>query len=355
MGAAVSEGCVWQAVVEAASGHEVLPHALRTKQEAAKAAAAHWAATSAESDVVRQRELYAAAKEAYGSDHVKTLTAAARLAAELQAVGDMKEAEALLRQSAQGLEVCHNLAVLLDDQDNLLEAEGFYRKALDASEVRLGESHPETLEKQGVRACLEAMQDVHGLLLLVGVVAVASLIPSLLVWFWTRYLMKEDEVPPAFRDVGIDEIRLEGICPRRLEQLVPSAQAFHLKRDPESQSARWICTLCMGDMLVGQHVRRLPCEHIFHRSCVDIWLAKNEVCPTCRSAVVPAEGHPESGQGGIMPSRTLTLTASTLSGGNPSRTMSLTGSQVSGFSPDIAALARSSKLRSNNGSGFSAL
>mmetsp|Transcript_77123 Transcript_77123/g.184722 ORF Transcript_77123/g.184722 Transcript_77123/m.184722 type:complete len:213 (+) Transcript_77123:55-693(+) len=212
------------------------------------------------------------------------------------------------------------------------------------------------------------MQDVHGLLLLVGVVAVASLIPSLLVWFWTRYLMKEDEVPPAFRDVGIDEIRLEGICPRRLEQLVPSAQAFHLKRshltqealedslqDPESQSSRWICTLCMGDMLVGQHVRRLPCEHIFHRSCVDIWLAKNEVCPTCRSAVVPAEGHPESGQGGVMPSRTLTLTASSLSGGNPSRTMSLTGSQVSGFSPDIAALARSSKLRSNNGSGFSAL
>lgn len=166
MGAAVSEGCVWQAVVEAASGQEVLPHALRTKQEAAKAAAAHWAATSAESDVVRQRELYAAAKEAYGSDHVKTLTAGARLAAELQAVGDMKEAEELLRQSAQGLEeqlgvlhpttatVCHNLAVLLDDEDNLLEAEVFYRKALDASEVRLGESHPETLETASNLAAL---------------------------------------------------------------------------------------------------------------------------------------------------------------------------------------------------------
>uniref|UniRef100_A0A0A9GEP1 RING-type domain-containing protein n=1 Tax=Arundo donax TaxID=35708 RepID=A0A0A9GEP1_ARUDO len=32
----------------------------------------------------------------------------------------------------------------------------------------------------------------------------------------------------------------------------------------------------------------LPCKHVYHASCVTIWLSINKVCPVC-FAVVPGE------------------------------------------------------------------
>ncbi|GJN38096.1 hypothetical protein PR202_gb27108 [Eleusine coracana subsp. coracana] len=40
------------------------------------------------------------------------------------------------------------------------------------------------------------------------------------------------------------------------------------------------CAVCLGDLDEGQTVRRLPgCGHVFHRECIDVWLASNASCP----------------------------------------------------------------------------
>ncbi|XP_019858356.1 PREDICTED: E3 ubiquitin-protein ligase RNF13-like [Amphimedon queenslandica] len=43
------------------------------------------------------------------------------------------------------------------------------------------------------------------------------------------------------------------------------------------------CCVCVDDFKPGQEVRQLPCQHIFHPSCIDEWLSDHSsVCPLCK-------------------------------------------------------------------------
>lgn len=42
------------------------------------------------------------------------------------------------------------------------------------------------------------------------------------------------------------------------------------------------CTICLSEYVHLEHVRRLPCMHLFHIQCVDRWLRQNSRCPMCR-------------------------------------------------------------------------
>jgi hypothetical protein len=41
------------------------------------------------------------------------------------------------------------------------------------------------------------------------------------------------------------------------------------------------CAVCLVEFDSGDHLRQLPCNHFFHRHCVDKWLARNKRCPLC--------------------------------------------------------------------------
>ena len=59
------------------------------------------------------------------------------------------------------------------------------------------------------------------------------------------------------------------------------------------------CAICVEDFQDGDSLRVLPCEHYFHRQCVDEWLINHSaVCPLCKYEVprsVPGQG--ERGRG----------------------------------------------------------
>lgn len=42
------------------------------------------------------------------------------------------------------------------------------------------------------------------------------------------------------------------------------------------------CAICLVPYKNGDELRSLPCEHEFHKSCIDSWLGNNASCPTCR-------------------------------------------------------------------------
>lgn len=57
------------------------------------------------------------------------------------------------------------------------------------------------------------------------------------------------------------------------------------------------CSICLDDFQNGDKVRQLPCQHFFHSSCVDKWLALNHTCPLCRESIMEEEEEHADGCG----------------------------------------------------------
>ena len=45
------------------------------------------------------------------------------------------------------------------------------------------------------------------------------------------------------------------------------------------------CAICLSEYEEGEELRVLPCKHVFHRECIDEWLANDERCPTCKRSI----------------------------------------------------------------------
>eukprot|EP00438_Fugacium_kawagutii_P031900 Skav221910 [mRNA] locus=scaffold3925:93700:93939:- [translate_table: standard] len=54
------------------------------------------------------------------------------------------------------------------------------------------------------------------------------------------------------------------------------------------------CIICHENLLKGDEVRRLPCLHSFHRSCIDRWLRLKAVCPLDKLSVKELLAQPRS-------------------------------------------------------------
>lgn len=55
------------------------------------------------------------------------------------------------------------------------------------------------------------------------------------------------------------------------------------------------CSVCWDDFKLGEEVRQLKCEHIFHEDCIIPWLELHNTCPVCRKeqAEVDQENQPQ--------------------------------------------------------------
>ncbi|CAE8625304.1 unnamed protein product, partial [Polarella glacialis] len=53
--------------------------------------------------------------------------------------------------------------------------------------------------------------------------------------------------------------------------------------DQEGQS---VCPVCLEDFERGEKLLQLPlCSHLFHRRCLEPWMAQRGSCPSCRAPV----------------------------------------------------------------------
>ena len=50
------------------------------------------------------------------------------------------------------------------------------------------------------------------------------------------------------------------------------------------------CLVCQFAYEKDECLRRLPCNHCFHKDCVDQWLQAKDFCPYCRTPIVDEEG-----------------------------------------------------------------
>ncbi|KAI7801444.1 E3 ubiquitin-protein ligase synoviolin isoform X1 [Triplophysa rosa] len=67
---------------------------------------------------------------------------------------------------------------------------------------------------------------------------------------------------------------------RNMNTLYPDATPEDL------QAADNVCIICREEMVTG--AKKLPCNHIFHSSCLRSWFQRQQTCPTCRMDVLRA-------------------------------------------------------------------
>lgn len=49
-----------------------------------------------------------------------------------------------------------------------------------------------------------------------------------------------------------------------------------------------VCAICLDAFVPGTYVRRLPCNHLYHKECIDPWLADHGTCPLCKATIIEA-------------------------------------------------------------------
>lgn len=78
----------------------------------------------------------------------------------------------------------------------------------------------------------------------------------------------------------------QGEVPSKLDD---KSSSFWLQEEPKEKVYSGVidisedekCTLCDSEIFEGQYIRKLCCQHIFHTDCINKWLARDFLCPTC--------------------------------------------------------------------------
>lgn len=106
---------------------------------------------------------------------------------------------------------------------------------------------------------------LYPLCLGIVLLSVARLVATLMVFYYTfqNTYQAEAPKPQGAPQNLIDSIPLEKHCP-----CVSGIGADS-------------CAVCLSDFEEDDILRRLPCNHSFHKGCVDKWLTLNRVCPLC--------------------------------------------------------------------------
>jgi hypothetical protein len=68
----------------------------------------------------------------------------------------------------------------------------------------------------------------------------------------------------------------------------PMIDAFHVEKLTSVEPlvlASATCLICQESFSPGDVVTTLPCSRVFHKACVDKWLAGSVQCPVCKRAL----------------------------------------------------------------------
>lgn len=71
----------------------------------------------------------------------------------------------------------------------------------------------------------------------------------------------------------------KGVTERQLRHAPSGAGAV----PPAEAAVPPSCRICHSEYATGERLRQLPCQHIFHKACIDEWLGCfHATCPVCR-------------------------------------------------------------------------
>ena len=65
------------------------------------------------------------------------------------------------------------------------------------------------------------------------------------------------------------------------QQQIDAMEIITAKGDENNGSCA-SCSVCLSDIEGGENMKRLSCGHCYHSPCINTWLLRSCICPTCR-------------------------------------------------------------------------
>ncbi|KAI4873453.1 hypothetical protein NFI96_027303 [Prochilodus magdalenae] len=88
------------------------------------------------------------------------------------------------------------------------------------------------------------------------------------------------------RQLRIKQRELKRVAERAIAKL----QVRTLRRtDPEVEAEENSCAVCIDSFKRGDIVTTLPCNHVFHKTCIEPWLLEHHTCPMCKYDILKGE------------------------------------------------------------------
>ncbi|KAM6984665.1 E3 ubiquitin-protein ligase Praja-2 [Aplochiton taeniatus] len=85
-------------------------------------------------------------------------------------------------------------------------------------------------------------------------------------------------------------IDVEQAHPPATEQIIQCLPQITMQEDSCGQEQ--CCAICCCEYVKDEIATQLPCQHMFHKICVTLWLQKSGTCPVCRYVLTPALPEP---------------------------------------------------------------
>ena len=93
---------------------------------------------------------------------------------------------------------------------------------------------------------------------------------------------------PAIHSLGPAITYATALCLQDLERIAPP---FAHRPSYFGEQGHTDCTICQSPYETGEVVRKLPCNHMYHKECLDRWLHDHYTCPHCRGDVREMQPH----------------------------------------------------------------
>ncbi|XP_072931143.1 E3 ubiquitin-protein ligase RNF181-like [Epargyreus clarus] len=81
-------------------------------------------------------------------------------------------------------------------------------------------------------------------------------------------------------DIGLFEESLNADWPRLPQPATHAAIISLLEIEIKKEGLD--CSICLVEFKKTERAKKMPCQHIFHSTCLLTWLQQNNTCPFCR-------------------------------------------------------------------------
>ncbi len=84
----------------------------------------------------------------------------------------------------------------------------------------------------------------------------------------------------------VKEERWALVAREKINQLTTLVWTSSMAEGKEENHTAVKCQVCQFSYEENDELRELPCEHYFHKDCIDSWLETKDTCALCRKSIV---------------------------------------------------------------------